>query len=236
MPDWNAREADADREWEELKKKTSAAPPQPGALEPEGTALLRHRIPDRTYPQELVAKIAAGLRRGDDSDDYQLAVHRALRLLDTTHRTLEKPSDEKQWERVDWDQAVKKITGANRTPNAEARLVKKLLEQGFDYIDHEAIGKDIGREAWDKAIHSEEAKKKGHVPQSAKVSKGHNPDEEQGLARRMPTKKEIEDAIAYCRKNGLPQWRVELLRKNYLTEAGRSRVKNLHQRKKKSSD
>jgi hypothetical protein len=232
MPDWAAREAEADQLLREPNNKAEGPTQQHGTLQQEGAALLKHRIPDRTYPPELVATIAANLLRGDKTDDYELAVHQALRLLDTTHRILNRPTNEDDWKRIPWDEALKQITGAVRPSNAQKRLIERLSTRGVEYIDYNMVKEAKGPEGWEKVL-KEKGQGAGIIPETAQVPEGHDPEAEPGMKRRVPTQVEINKALVDCRENGIPQWRVKLLREQYLKDTAHIRSKNFLKKKKK---
>lgn len=233
-PDWSAREDDADQLLSKWKDKAESAVQKLEAPQPEGSALLENRIPDRNYPPELVAAIAANLLHGDKTNDYELAVHQALRLLDTTYRILERPSDEKQWERVTWDNAMMEVTGADRPSKGQQRVIERLLKEGLEYIDYEALREATGPEAWEKVLKNKE-QGSGIIPEAAKVARGHDPEAEPEIKRRIPTQEQIDADLAECRENGIPRWRVQVLSEQYRSETNRIRAKNFSKKEKKNA-
>jgi hypothetical protein len=191
----------------------------PNVQQHTGVELLKLRTPDRDYTPELVAQIAGSLFRGDD---YELAVAQALRLLDTSHRLLQRHKMDKasEWKRIPWDKALKEITGVKTPSRAEERLAARLREQGLECVDPEAFKRAIDPQG---------------LGNGSKVQEGHNPLSEPEVEIRRLNDNEIKIAFAYWRENGVTAWQVEQLRQQYLKGAKRARTENLPKKKKKAA-
>jgi hypothetical protein len=175
----------------------------------EGAALLKAQTPDRDHPPELVAQVATSLFRGDDFhiDDYELAVARALRLLNTTDRIIERHKRERTGgepeKLIPFGKALMQITGANSPRKAEERFKDHLRRRGHVYDTDQMI---VTREGMDL------------------------------LKIYRPNSRQIREALAPFRKEGFPPFLVDRLRKQYLEEAKRARTENLRKKKKKAAE
>jgi hypothetical protein len=177
----------------------------------KGTELEKLRIPDFDYAPGLVAQIAASLLRSDDFrvDDYELAVARALRLLDTTHRILERHKRERasgaeQGEvenRIPFGKGLMEITGADRPEKAEKRFIDHLHRRGHLYDTDRMIVTSQGMEL---------------------------------LKIHKPSSRQIKEALAFFRKNGFTQKEIDVLREQFLAGTKRVHTENLRKKKKKS--
>jgi hypothetical protein len=191
---------------------------------PEGAALLKLRIPDHDYAPEAVAQIAATLVRNHTSEDHELAVAQAYRLLDVTHRIsdrhkLERVAGESE-ELIPFGEAMKQITGTDRPGKAAERLIGQMIARGSAYIDYEEVKRASGSSSY---IDPDGLKQ--FI--GSEVPKGHNPDVRAEFKVRKPTKKEIEAALAPFRENGFSQQHVARLRAQFVEIGDRVHTENL---------
>jgi hypothetical protein len=173
--------------------------------------LLKFQLPDRDYPPELVAQIAASLLGGGQTiEDCELAVARALRLLDTVHAVLERHKRERDNSRdrgepkkhIPFGEALRRITGATRPSTAEERFLKFWTHRGFEYTDYDELRRASGKE----------------------VPRGHDPLAPPEVKVHKPASKEVKQALAIFREKGFEPAHVERLREQYIRGAARSRA------------
>jgi len=208
---------------DEEKKRAIAALSEGQAEERRQTLAwiqsLKHRIPDRDYAPELVATIAASLLRGDHfrAADCELAIAKALRLLDTTYRILEwhkreRASGAEQCvpeERISFSEAMKEITGADRPGKAEERYVGRLLREEYEFADHHEFKQASG----------------------SIVPDGHDPLARPKTKTRKLTEEEIDAIFAPYREEGFTLSRVKQLREGYRERTKRARAGNFRKKR-----
>jgi hypothetical protein len=113
-------------------------------------------------------------------------------------------------ERIPLEEAVKRITGADRPTKGLERWFKKLLREPHEYIDYEGLKQAI---------------------QLQMVPDGHDPLAEPESQKRARIEEEINAAFARFAENGLSPWELEWFRNQWRKATNRRRAENFGKKK-----